>query len=76
MVRKLATFRWRISCRLFKQQSIFLLLSHLEDTFAGRYIQFFTMFGSRDSLPMHGGSKSNNGIRGIPVVDRGVSKTF
>mmetsp|Transcript_9547 Transcript_9547/g.10266 ORF Transcript_9547/g.10266 Transcript_9547/m.10266 type:complete len:216 (-) Transcript_9547:133-780(-) len=32
------------------------------------------MFGrGNDGLPMHGGSKRNNGIKGMPMVDKGVA---
>lgn len=35
------------------------------------------MFGrGNDGLPMHGGSKRNNGIKGMPMVDKGVSYFF
>jgi hypothetical protein len=31
--------------------------------------------GTKDALPMHGGNgRKNNGIKGIPTVDKGVSK--
>ncbi|RYH00698.1 hypothetical protein EON65_48865 [archaeon] len=29
-------------------------------------------FNSKDSLPMHSGNRRNNGVKGIPVVDKGV----
>ena len=31
------------------------------------------MFGQRDALPMHGGSQKNNGISGIPIVNKSVA---
>jgi hypothetical protein len=33
------------------------------------------LFSGKDDLPLHGASRSNNGVKGIPVVDRWVAMT-
>lgn len=37
------------------------------------FCRYFAMFGRQDSLPVHGGSQKNNGISGIPVVNKSVA---
>ena len=42
----------------------------------GSYEVLVFMFGSQDSLPLHGGSQRNNGISKMPVVNKSVAMSL